>query len=188
MALQIQQEGAIERAAPKRKIVYTQDARRGHAGQTCPPDETQEGIWAGTHPYCRKQAGSGFASYDHPDQFQYLCEAGRLARIRGEQTWKAFGEHDPLAGGVVTEEPPDPQLHPQRQAMPGQIGDLPNGVGVDPGGTLAAKRAAGLWGRGGYLSGHRLLISTQPQQMESRGIRQDRSLSHCIPPNTPPGR
>ena len=65
---------------------------------------------------------------------------------------------------------------------PGQISDLPNVVGVDAGRAVLAERAAGLWGGGGHLSGNRLLIRTQSQQMKARRIGQNRRLGHGTPP------
>jgi hypothetical protein len=182
VSLQVHQDGAIAGAAPERKVIDPKHPWGGRAGHRGTPDEAQEGIRTGPHAQGREQARPGFAPDRQADHFQNLRQADRLVCVGRHQPRKPLGENNPLAGGVRAEKPPHPHVQPQRDPMPGQIGNLAGIAGMDARGGLMAEWTAGIWGGGHHLSRNRLLIGTQSEQMEASGVGENRCLGHRAPP------
>jgi hypothetical protein len=101
----------------------------------------EQGVGANTDPQTGGRPCSGFATQG----IAYLIEGLRLAAgpagVGLDQRWKPFGEDGGGAVRPVTEEALQPQLQPDGNAVPGEIGQPACVTTLDAGGRPAAAGA-----------------------------------------------
>jgi hypothetical protein len=139
-ALQVDEEGAVALAATEGPVIHAQDLGCASPARHRLADPPQERIGTALHPQRRHQARSRLTTQGVADQEQCLVKALGPPRRGADDPRQPLGEDAAGAVRSVAEELAARQLKPDRQAMPGQVGQVTVITTVDPTRSLAAGR------------------------------------------------
>jgi hypothetical protein len=96
-----------------------------------------------------------------------LCSATVVCSDAGQ----TLREDRPIAVPFVAEEPSAVHANGDGDALPGQTNQRPRVPGVDPSGSLAARRATSCTGRGFRKENDDVRVGTDPDEIQQVGSR-----------------
>jgi hypothetical protein len=136
MALQIDEDTAIDATAPEGKIIHAQDARRRLLGKGEAADLFEQGVAADLHTEMMKESRSRFTAERKGDMDEPVTELAGAAGEGSDKGGETFTKRAPWAARIDTEEPADKELQDDGHAIDGQV------TGMAPVMTMNASRPA----------------------------------------------
>ena len=107
MALQIDQQRAIDQSLVFRPIIDPQHPRCRAGGRWCPADHPQQGRHAGGHPQQLQQPRTEVTANSDPDRALHCLEPLGFPRPGRHQRRQAFAEDFSRASLIAAEKPSD---------------------------------------------------------------------------------
>jgi len=143
MALQINEDTAVDTATPHREIVHAQDAWRRSLCEGEAADVCEQGIAAEAHTEMNEEARPRFSTEGKRDMSEPVIEFAGAAREGGDEGRETLGKGAMRAARIDADESTDKEVQGDVQAIDGYVtGMSPVGT-MDPSGPTVTVGAGG---------------------------------------------
>ncbi len=158
MALQIDEQGAIDLAFAPRPVIHAQHPRSPHRQLWRAPQNPQQRGGTGRHSEAAGEWSTCFATQSQTDGFKQRCEAASATGIGCNGRMESLGEDATTAIPIVAKETTGAQSDLHGDTAPGDIGDLAPVTTVNSIRRLVAHWAGGTRRSHNHYQGNRVLI------------------------------